>query len=55
MAGTPAASISASPLKIRISAPGNTMAAAQNRAAQPTVPATLKRMDCRTRLYSPAP
>ena len=35
--------------------PGNTMAAAQNRAAQPTVPATLKRMDCRTRLYSPAP
>ena len=51
----PAAITFASPLNTRISSPGSSMAAAQKAAEYSTVSDTLKRMERRTRLYSPAP
>ena len=49
----PAAITFASPLNTRISSPGSSMAAAQKAAEYSTVSDTLKRMERRTRLYSP--
>ena len=55
MAGMPAATTSGSRLKIWMSAPGNTMAAAQNTAVQATATPMVNRMEAHTRLYWPAP